>query len=114
MHSIFGNVGSWIVFRVGSTDAEILEKEFYPYFELEHMRRQGNHQIVYKLLVDGAVALPGATDTYPPIERQGNEAARDTIIRTSQERFCKDKLAVENKLASMWSLYLPNEKEARG
>ena len=39
--AIFGNVGTMIVFRVGATDAEFLEKEFAPQFEIEDLVNLG-------------------------------------------------------------------------
>ncbi len=55
-HSIFGNIGTWIVFRVGAEDAQVLESEFAPYIKPEQLRRQANYRMSYKLLVNGVSA----------------------------------------------------------
>ena len=53
LEAIIGNVGTLITFRVGSTDAEVLAKEFYPVFnenDLIHIPRYGFY---IKLCIDG-------------------------------------------------------------
>jgi hypothetical protein len=101
-HSIFGNVGNWIVFRVGATDAQVLEQEFLPYVKTEQLRRQANHRITHKLLVDGVSAIPGSTTTPPPMQRQGDEADPQTIIRVSRERYARPRAEVEKKILAKW------------
>ena len=101
-HSVFGNVGNWIVFRVGATDAQVLEQEFEPFVKTEELRRQANHRIVYKLLVDGVVAIPGSTTTPPPVLPRGDEADLQTIIRVSRERYARPRAEVEQKILAKW------------
>ena len=101
-HSVFGNVGNWIVFRVGATDAQVLEQEFEPFVKTEELRRQANHRIIYKLLVDGVAAIPGSTTTPPPIQPRGDEADPQTIIRVSRERYARPRSEVERKILAKW------------
>ncbi|MCK5123533.1 MAG: hypothetical protein KAQ87_05315, partial [Candidatus Pacebacteria bacterium] len=89
--AVFGNVGATIVFRVGSADAQMLEKEFMPYYELEDFRIQQNYEMVYKLVVDGMSARPDSALSLPPFEFSGKEANRDTIIKGSRQRYAKEK-----------------------
>jgi hypothetical protein len=101
-HSVFGNVGNWIVFRVGATDAQVLEQEFLPYVKTEQLRRQANHRITYKLLVDGVTAIPSSTTTPPPVQAQGDGADPETIIRVSRERYASPRTEVEKKILASW------------
>lgn len=96
--SVFGNVGAWVVFRVGSADAQILEKEFFPYFDLEDMIKQKNYEVIYKKMVDGIAADPSFTKTPPPLARQGSEASREAVIRASRERFARRRDKVEERI----------------
>jgi hypothetical protein len=100
--SVFGNVGNWLVFRVGATDAQVLEQEFLPYVKTEQLRRQANHRITYKLLVDGVATIPGSTNTPPPVQLQGDEADPETIIRVSRERYAMPRSEVEKKILTKW------------
>lgn len=52
--AIFGNVGTIISFRVGATDAEYLEKEFYPVFNKEDFINLPKYEMYLKLMIDGA------------------------------------------------------------
>ena len=71
---VLGNVGNWIVFRVGNADAQVFSQEFSPYINLEQLQRLPNRRIIYKLLVNGVSAIPSSTTTLAPRELQGNEA----------------------------------------
>lgn len=101
-HSIFGNIGSWIVFRIGAEDAQHLEPEFAPYIKPEIMTRQANHRIAYKLLVNGVAALPATTATPPPLKLQGDEANPEKIIATSRQRFGRRRKLIEEQIANRW------------
>jgi hypothetical protein len=43
--AVFGNVGTMIVFRVGSFDAQIFEKEFAPQFTADDIVNLGQYQM---------------------------------------------------------------------
>lgn len=64
--AILGNVGNIISFRVGFSDAKILEKVFYPVFAQEDFMNLPNHSIYVRLIIDGTVAKPFSADTLPP------------------------------------------------
>ncbi len=66
--AIFGNVGTMITFRVGSSDAEVLEKEFYPVFNKMDLINLPKYSIYLKLMIDGATSQPFSADTLPLME----------------------------------------------
>lgn len=51
--AIFGNVGSMAVFRVGSEDAQFLEKQFAPTFSTSDLIKIDNHHAYVKMLIKG-------------------------------------------------------------
>ena len=61
--AIFGNVGTLIAFRVGATDAEYLEKEFYPVFTADDLINLPRFAIYIKLMIDGATSQPFSAKT---------------------------------------------------
>src|SRR6266568_1568688 len=63
--AILGNVGTTIAFHVGLTDAEVLEKEFYPEFAASDFVRLPNYHIYLKLMIDGVVSKPFSAVTLP-------------------------------------------------
>ena len=64
--SILGNVGTVIAFRLGASDATILEKEFLPEITVEDLIYLSNYQIYLKLMVNGVVTRPFSGETIEP------------------------------------------------
>lgn len=56
--SVFGNVGSQIVFRVGVQDAEFLVKQFEPVFDENDLINIDNMNAYVKLLINGETSKP--------------------------------------------------------
>jgi hypothetical protein len=61
--AILGNAGTIVSFRLGLSDAEILEKEFYPEFEAADLVNLPNYSIYLKLMIDGMVSKPFSAET---------------------------------------------------
>ncbi len=99
--AIFGNVGSLVAFRVGSTDAELLEKEFAPNFLAEDLVNLGFTQNYLKLMIDGIGSKPFSSESLTPIPALANSFVPE-IIANSRKYFAFDKKEVEEKIES-WS-----------
>lgn len=56
--SIIGNVGTSIIFRLGTEDARFFAREFCPYFHLEDIISLPNYQIYLRLMVEGRQSKP--------------------------------------------------------
>jgi hypothetical protein len=56
--AVMGNVGTKIAFRIGTTDAEFLEKQFQPVFTRNDLENQENRTAAVALLVNGVPARP--------------------------------------------------------
>ena len=100
--AVFGNAGTLITFRVGAADAEFLEKEFSPEFEIQDLVRLPNFNIYLKLMIDGITSRPFSAQTLPPISIGGRENQREKIIRASRERYSVPREKVEERIAR-WS-----------
>jgi hypothetical protein len=61
--AILGNIGTIISFRLGLTDAEIMEKEFYPVFSARDLINLPNYHIYTRLMIDGKVSPPFSAET---------------------------------------------------
>ncbi len=92
--AVFGNVGTMIVFRIGATDAEMLENEFTPQFTIEDLVNLGFSQIYLKLMIDGLSSPPFSATTLPPIIHPDISFVKD-IIAASREQFAKPRAEVE-------------------
>lgn len=74
--AVFGNVGSLCAFRVGSDDAEYLEKQFAPAFDASDLMNIDNRNACVKLLVDGRPERPFTIETVRPEEGDRSQIER--------------------------------------
>jgi hypothetical protein len=95
--AVFGNVGTMIVFRIGATDAEALEKEFAPEFTVEDLVNLGFTQIYLKLMIDGLTSPPFSAMTLPPIPHPEVSFVNE-IVQTSRQQFAQPRAIVEEMI----------------
>lgn len=93
--AVVGNVGTLVSFRVGSTDAEILEKEFTPYFTAEDLVSLGFAQVYLKLMIDGIGSPPFSATTLGPIPQPESDIS-ERIIESSRQAFAKPRDLVQS------------------
>ena len=94
--AVFGNVGTLIAFRIGHSDAEVLEKEFGKTFPASNLTDLDRYEAVVKLLEDGTNREPFRAKMLPPM---GNRVGRkDNLIARSRERFAIPRPSIELKL----------------
>ena len=108
--AVFGNVGSLISFRVGHTDAEVMEKEFGNTFPANVIVDLERYEAVVKLLEDGANTEPFRAKTLPPLDNRIGRKGR--LIARSRERFATRRAKIEDKLNRwMASMSLPSQTD---
>ncbi|KKP56598.1 MAG: hypothetical protein UR80_C0038G0004 [Parcubacteria group bacterium GW2011_GWB1_35_5] len=104
--AVFGNVGTMISFRVGSFDAEILEKEFAPVFTMEDIVNLGFVQIYLKLMIDGVASQPFSATTLPPFPKP-EISFRNEALKMSRKNYTRSKEEVEKEVKE-W--HMPEQK----
>jgi hypothetical protein len=62
-HSVLGNVGSVVAFRVGPEDAPLLARVFEPKFQTLDLISLPNRSIYLRLMIDGQPSAPFSADT---------------------------------------------------
>lgn len=100
--AVFGNVGTMITFRVGSFDAEILEKEFAPTFTAEDIVNLGFAQIYLRLMIDGIGSKPFSARTLPPLQKEEGSFVEE-IIGASRRKYAKPRAEVEEMIRKIHS-----------
>ncbi|MES2023633.1 MAG: CxxC-x17-CxxC domain-containing protein [Patescibacteria group bacterium] len=100
--SVFGNVGTMIVFRVGADDAEFLEKEFEPEFIPQDIVNLPNYRIYLKLMIGGITSRPFSAKTLPPLVKSGIKEIEEEVIRSSRALYCRSREEVEREINN-WS-----------
>ncbi|MEA3357328.1 MAG: hypothetical protein U9Q67_02740, partial [Patescibacteria group bacterium] len=92
--TVFGNVGSIIMFRLGMQDAEELVKEFSPQFSTKDMVNLGIRDIYVKLCIDGKTSKPfsASTLTLPKCDYDHSSE----IIKNTRSRYARKVSEVES------------------
>lgn len=95
--AVFGNVGTMITFRVGSFDADVLEKEFLPAFSAEDIVNLDKYQLYLRLMIDGVGSRPFSAVALPPIPRAAR-SFKEEILKHSREFFGRKRTDVEEEI----------------
>lgn len=94
--AVFGNVGTLIAFRIGYTDAEVVEKEFGQAFPATAIADLDRYEAVVKLLENGTNKEPFRAKMLSPLK--GFFGQKDNLIDLSRDRFASLRLSVDEKL----------------
>jgi len=89
-----------VLFSVGAPDAQILEKEFLPYFTAEDLISLDKYHIYLKLLVDGMTSKPFSAISLAPPE--GRTYQGQAAVAHSRDVCGRDAVEVEEKIRR-WS-----------
>ncbi|MFO1459477.1 MAG: type IV secretion system DNA-binding domain-containing protein [Verrucomicrobiota bacterium] len=103
--AVFGNVGSLVSFRVGQSDAEILEREFGKEFTASQFTQLSNHHVLVRILNGGAQAEPFRGKTLEPWGKRWGR--RETIIRRNRERYASKREEVDGRIRRWLGEYPP-------
>jgi len=114
--AVIGNVGTKASFRIGTTDAEFLEKQFAPTFNAPDLENLPNYNAVMALLVNGIPARPFTIETEKPPQRDYSRIdemrelsyltygrAREDVEEEIRQRYTE---APAEKLENPFSAYL--------
>jgi hypothetical protein len=94
--AVFGNVGTLVAFRIGYTDAEVMEKEFGKAVPATSLADLERYEAVVKLLVEGSNREPFRAKMLPPLENRMGR--KNKLISLSRERFAMPRRKIEEKL----------------
>jgi hypothetical protein len=100
--AVFGNVGTFIVFRLGANDAEIFSKEFGYLVKIDDFVNLPSYYVYVKLLVDGKPTNPFLAQTLPPPSRP-EISYKDEIINLNHLKYTRRRSLVEGRIAQIFS-----------
>jgi len=95
--AITGNVGTTISFRVGSIDAEYLERDFLPSFNRFDLMNLPNFHTYLSALVDGQVTKPFSMRIVSDFSANNSELSRD-ILTKSRLTYGRPRESVEREI----------------
>jgi hypothetical protein len=87
--AVFGNVGTLFSFRVGNSDAEVMQKEFGNTFVAQQFVDLERFAIFSKVLENGANAEPFRGTTLQPVDLSRGRALWQ--VQNSRQRFCEQR-----------------------
>lgn len=98
--AIFGNVGTMTIFRVGTDDAEYLEKYFKPTFAQNDLMNNKVGRAYMKLLVHGQPSPAFAMTTdWPMIRNMPRDFDRgEDIKKASRKKYGRNRFIVEQEI----------------
>ncbi len=97
MDAVFGNVGSLLVFQVGTRDAEVLAEQLGGDVTPQDLMALPRYRAYARLLIDGMPSRPFSMETMPsPRAADGGRA--DVVRRTSRHRYSRPAAAVEEEI----------------
>jgi hypothetical protein len=100
-NAVFGNVGSMAVFRVGTDDAEFLEKQFTPVFTQTDITNLDNFNAYVKLLSDGRPSKPFNIQIMSP--EKGNVEQVEKLKELSSLAFGRPRTEVEDEVIKKYA-----------
>jgi len=98
-NAVFGNIGTWIVFKIGSEDAEVMVKEFTPVFNQYDLINIEKYTAYVKLLIDNTASRPFSMSTiWPPISGVKDQGMVEKIKSFSRLKFGQDRNMIEAEI----------------
>jgi hypothetical protein len=104
--AVFGNVGSLISFRVGTSDAELLSKKFAPVFDLDDLQFLPNYNTVVTMMIGGVPVQPFSMATLPPLGSPNKQLA-EALKQLSAAKYGRSKAAVAEEIAKRLATVAP-------
>jgi len=100
--AVFGNVGSIASFRVGTEDAEFLEKQFSPVFSAHDLINIDNYNAYARLLINGRPTKPFNFSTIPPAITSSENI--ETLKKLSYERYGRPRDEIEADIKARYRM----------
>jgi hypothetical protein len=103
--AVFGNVGSWLTFKIGSEDAEVLAKEYSPVFNEFDLINIEAYTAYVKLLIDNTASRPFSMRTMWPLPGIDRPEIVDKIKTLSRLKFGRDRSLIEAEINKRMNLF---------
>ncbi len=94
--AVFGNVGTWMLFKIGSEDAKEMVNEFTPVFNEFDLINIAKYNAYVKLLIDNTTSRPFSMAV--PRLPEGSRNIAEKIKELSRLKFGRDRSVVEAEI----------------
>ncbi|MCL5782049.1 MAG: DUF87 domain-containing protein [Patescibacteria group bacterium] len=100
-NAVFGNVGSMAIYRVGTEDAEFLEKQLAPTFMAKDIININNFNAYVKMLAGGKPIKPFNIQAMP--FPAGNVSQVEDLKKLSMLKYGRDKAIIESEIMGKYN-----------
>jgi hypothetical protein len=104
--AVFGNVGTVVSFRVGTTDAEFLAKQFAPVFDIDDLQFLPNYNTAVRMMIGGVPVQPFSMAILPPLGNPNKQLA-EALKQLSAAKYGRSKAAVAEDIAKRLATVAP-------
>ena len=95
--AVFGNVGTIVSFRVGTQDADALQKVMQPIFDADDLQRVPNGNMVVRTLIKGIPTQPFSMQGLPPLGND-NQKLVQALMQLSAAKYGRPRAQVEAEI----------------
>jgi len=95
--AIIGNVGTVVSGRIGTTDAELMQKKFAPTFDAEDLTKLPNFETIASVMISNTPSAPFSMSLVPPLGTSNPDLAA-ALKRLSAAKYGKPRLGVEKAI----------------
>ncbi len=96
--AVFGNVGTWVVFKIGSEDAQVIVKEFAPVFNEYDLINIDKYSAYLKLLIDNSAARAFSMHAPWPLPGFERPEFAKKIKALSRLKYGQDRNIIESEI----------------
>src|SRR3989339_258169 len=96
--AVFGNVGTWLLFKIGSEDAEVMAKEFSPVFNQYDLINIEKYTAYVKLLIENSSSRPFSMATTWPLPGTERSEIAQKIKILSRLKYGQERELIEAEI----------------
>lgn len=96
--AVFGNVGTWMLFKIGTEDAAVMEKEFSPVFNQFDLINVESGTMYTKLLINNTASRPFSMNTIWPVPGIRRPELAERIKALSRLKYGQDRNLIEAEI----------------
>jgi len=96
--AVFGNVGTWLLFKIGSEDAEVMAKEFSPVFNQYDLINIEKYTAYVKLLIENSSSRPFSMATPWPLPGTERSEIAQKIKILSRLKYGQERELIEAEI----------------
>ena len=104
--AVHGNVGTYVIGRVGTDDVEDIVKMFQPVFQAEDLLFMPNYTAAVKMLINGSPTSPFSMQL-PPLMAEPNPDLGKALAKLSASKYGRPRAQVEAEIKRRWATVKP-------